>query len=228
VQEPLPLPSEEELQGWIPSARFPSDHLSLAFDFTWRPTRQPGASPSTGNATRADTQKGPASTADSWDAGAVHNVNVSDREQNGTRPPAARGTGQPGGASGQGTSAGDITLQPACCAGTQAQQQAQAVTGCNKQRAPLESSASAAGYKSSLRADGGSHAAQGAVFPADVEHIAEAADALGRGDIVALPTDTLYGLAACANNQQVRPAVGPSSLHGMLCCMSQLGVACCY
>ena len=30
VQRQIPLPSEEELQGWIPSKRFPSDHLSVS------------------------------------------------------------------------------------------------------------------------------------------------------------------------------------------------------
>lgn len=32
IQREIPLPSEEELQGWIPSKRFPSDHLSVSFD----------------------------------------------------------------------------------------------------------------------------------------------------------------------------------------------------
>ena len=50
------------------------------------------------------------------------------------------------------------------------------------------------------------------MIPADEEHIAEAAAALGQGEIVALPTDTLYGLAACANSQQVRPPAGLSFL----------------
>jgi hypothetical protein len=212
VQETLPLPSAEELQGWIPSARFPSDHLSLVFDFTWRPNRQSEAAYSTGNATKSYMQNAPASTAKSREAGAVSSIDASDREQNGASLPAALGNGISEGASGQGTSAGNITLQYASHAGTQAQEQLQAVAGCNGQSAPLASSPSAAGSGSGLGAEGRSHATQGVVIPADEEHMAEAAAALGRGEIVALPTDTLYGLAACANSQQVRPAAGMSFL----------------
>lgn len=212
VQEPLPLPSAEELQGWIPSAQFPSDHLSLVFDFTWRPNRQPGAPPSTGNATKSDTQNAPASTANSREAGAVSSINAPDREQNGSSPPAALGGGNSEGASGRGTSAGNIALQHASHAGTQAQQQLQAVAGRTGQSAPLASSAPAAGSGTGFRAEGRSRAAEGVVIPADEEHIAEAAAALGQGEIVALPTDTLYGLAACANSQQVRPPAGLSFL----------------
>ena len=138
----------------------------------------------------------------------MNSINVSNREQNGASLPAALGNGISEGASGQGTSAGNITLQHASHAGTQAQQQPQAVAGCNGQSATLASSASAAGSGSGLGAEGRSHTAQCVVIPADEEDMAEAAAALSRGEIVALPTDTLYGLAACANSQQVRPAAG--------------------
>ena len=43
----------------------------------------------------------------------------------------------------------------------------------------------------------------GAVLAAEESNAEAAAEALGRGDVVAVPTDTLYGLAACANNKQV-------------------------
>lgn len=43
----------------------------------------------------------------------------------------------------------------------------------------------------------------GAVRPADESGAAVAAEALRRGDVVAVPTDTLYGLAACAKSEQV-------------------------
>jgi len=30
VRREIPLPSEEELAGWIPNQRFPSDHMSVS------------------------------------------------------------------------------------------------------------------------------------------------------------------------------------------------------
>ena len=30
VRREIPLPTEEELVGWMPSKRFPSDHLSVS------------------------------------------------------------------------------------------------------------------------------------------------------------------------------------------------------
>ena len=51
---------------------------------------------------------------------------------------------------------------------------------------------------------GGTRAAESTVLPAHAESVSAAVAALRQGAIVALPTDTLYGLAACANNQQAR------------------------
>ena len=56
----------------------------------------------------------------------------------------------------------------------------------------------------------------GAVLAAEESNAAAAAEALGRGDVVAVPTDTLYGLAACANNKQVGNTALPNAgIHVM-------------
>lgn len=61
-----------------------------------------------------------------------------------------------------------------------------------------------------------------AVLPADANGIAAAADALARGDLVALPTETVYGLAADATNGEAvariyaakgRPSFNPLIVH---------------
>ncbi|KAK9819723.1 hypothetical protein WJX72_001675 [[Myrmecia] bisecta] len=104
VARQLGLPDEAELAGWIPSERFPSDHLSVAFDLEWLPRSAPSA---------AASQHAGASTS-----------------------------------------------------GQQAQQ---------AQRASN-------------------------VLPAASEHVHKAVAALQRDEVIALPSDTLYGLAASARS----------------------------
>ena len=60
-------------------------------------------------------------------------------------------------------------------------------------------SAGADGGGGSAAADGGS-AGAGNVLPAALYNVGAAAEALARSEVLAVPTDTLYGLAACANS----------------------------
>ena len=119
VVREVPPPSLQELGGYLPSRRFPSDHLPVVFDLAFRNS----SSSSGGDGT----------------------------------------SGQPG-------------------------------------------SLAAAGASSDGTADGsaaGSAApppGAGNVLPAAMYNVGLAAEALQRDEVVALPTDTLYGLAACANS----------------------------
>ncbi|PSC75583.1 2, 5 -phosphodiesterase 12 [Micractinium conductrix] len=124
VVREVPLPTLAEMggtEGYLPSQRFPSDHLPVVFDLRFR-------------------AEGAGDAAASSAAGGA----------------AARG----GGAAG---------------------------------------SAGADGGGGSAAADGGS-AGAGNVLPAALYNVGAAAEALARSEVLAVPTDTLYGLAACANS----------------------------
>ncbi len=112
----MPLPSLEELGGYLPSQRFPSDHLPVVFDLRFRPE---GASTDG------------ASSSSSSGAGA---------------------------GSGSGAAAGGGEAAPPQGAGN--------------------------------------------LLPAALYNVGTAADALQRDEVIAVPTDTLYGLAACANSSR--------------------------
>lgn len=113
VVREVPLPSLQELGGYLPSQRYPSDHLPVVFDLRFR------------------------------------------------------GQGEAGG--GGGGSSGETA------AGGGADDAAGGVAG-------------------------GGPTGAGNVLPAGMYNVGLAAEALARDEVVAVPTDTLYGLAACANS----------------------------
>ena len=111
VVREVPLPGLQELGGYLPNQRFPSDHLPVVFDLRFR------AAGASGDAAAASGAAGAA--AGGW-------------------PAAGGGGGAPPGA--------------------------------------------------------------GNVLPAALYNVGLAAEALQRDEVIAVPTDTLYGLAACANS----------------------------
>lgn len=213
VQDPLPLPPEQELSGWIPSQRFPSDHLSLVFDFRWRQGSEV-ADMRDGNAASS---RGQRQAAQATDALRRH---TSDGITNGASQSQLAGVDLPA-YSGNGLAEPHIS-QPAAAAGyssphnaSNGYTQAQAPHLGSSSRCQAEdlqgqhaSSSSVMAAHTSPNEHSRTHrvarAAQGTVLPAHDESVSAAVAALRQGAIVALPTDTLYGLAACANNQQVR------------------------
>ncbi len=158
AREALPLPGAAELAGWLPSQRFPSDHLSLVFDLQWLPSEDAPATAAepTGTAEHAESRS--ASSA-----------------------PAELGSDQQRSSQSAGADA----------------------AGDSSENGSASAFASADGMLA--RGDRAEAAARprGCVMPADESGAAVAAEALRRGDVVAVPTDTLYGLAACANSEQV-------------------------
>lgn len=115
VAREVPLPSLEELGGYLPSQRFPSDHLPVVFDLRFRPE---GASADVGSSS--------------------------------------------------------------------------------------SSSGAGAGAPAGSRSGSGEAASPGAgnLLPAALHNVGTAADALQRDEVIAVPTDTLYGLASCANSSR--------------------------
>eukprot|EP00884_Botryococcus_braunii_P003659 jgi/Botrbrau1/13294/Bobra.27_2s0014.1 len=160
VRRAIPLPAEEELNGWIPSPRFPSDHLAVVFDMEWLPpvARQDRALPSSSTATEGQGQ----------DAQPQPVLASAAREQ-----PAS-------------TSAGPaLPLQA-----MRSEQRAHAEHAAAVQAGP-------AGHAVPDQAP-----SVGTVVPiqATVAAVAQAVAALSAGGVIAVPTDTLYGFAACAND----------------------------
>jgi 2',5'-phosphodiesterase len=117
VVREVPLPSLAELGGYLPSQRFPSDHLPIVFDLRFK-------------------------AADGGSSGAS-----SDAAGGGPAAPA-------GGVTGGGGGGGSAT------------------------------------------------AAAGNVLPAAMYNVGAAVEALQRAEVLAVPTDTLYGLAACAKSSR--------------------------
>jgi tRNA threonylcarbamoyl adenosine modification protein (Sua5/YciO/YrdC/YwlC family) len=119
VTKQLPVPAEQLLASFIPSANFPSDHLAVVYDLAFKPESKPQGSAA-----------------------------------------AAAAAGVPG---------------------------QQGVGGSGVQQ---------------------HDSATFTLLPASEDHVTDAVAALNRGDVIALPTDTLYGLAAAASNaaavQQLR------------------------
>lgn len=132
VVREVPLPTLQEMggsEGYLPSQRFPSDHLPVVFDLRFR------------SAAAAGTTGGGSSGGRSAAAG----------------PAAAGGNGSAGAAAGsEGEGGGNDAAAAAKAAGN--------------------------------------------VLPAAMYNVGLAAEALGRTEVLAVPTDTLYGLAACANS----------------------------
>lgn len=118
------VPPEDQLQSFIPSPAFPSDHLAMVYDLEWR-----------------SNPKGEVS-------------------------PAVAATAHPSAAAGQASSVQGSTNSPGTAADS------------NKLEASTSYSLAAASSAS----------------------VPTAAAALRAGKVIAVPTDTLYGLAACANN----------------------------
>lgn len=122
VVREVPLPTLAEMggpEGYLPSQRFPSDHLPVVFDLRFRAAGAPGSSSAAGGSA------------------------------------AAGGSGGAAAAGGSDEGSGDA---------------------------------------------GAAAAAAGNVLAAAMYNAGRAAEALGREEVVAVPTDTLYGLAACANS----------------------------
>ena len=124
----VPLPTLAELNGYLPSRRFPSDHLPVVFDLAFKSSQA---------------QAGVAAAAAAVEA-----------------------AGGSGGSSSGGAQGGD--------------------------------SDTGGGGGGARGGNGGSAAAT--VLPAAMYNVGLAAEALGRSQLVAVPTDTLYGLAACAKS----------------------------
>ena len=63
-------------------------------------------------------------------------------------------------------------------------------------------------------------------FPAEMYLVGEAVDAVRRGDVIAVPTDTIYGLACCANNkdaiQKIFDAKGRDEKKPVAICVADL------
>ena len=220
VQDPLPLPTEQELSGWIPSQRFPSDHLSLVFDFRWRQGSGVAEMPD-GNvassrgqaqaAQAADALHGHTSDAIANDASHIQHADIDLPANSGnglvkphtSRPAAGAGYSSPHNTSNDSAQAQDPQLGSSsrCSAEDLQGQHASSSSSMTAHTSPHEH----------LRTHRGARAAQGTVLPAHDGSVSAAVAALRQGAIVALPTDTLYGLAACANNQQVRSRFTPSA-----------------
>lgn len=178
AREPLSLPGAAELAGWIPSQRFPSDHISLVFDLDWLPSADSEAEPAE-----------PAGLGRSQEScSGVGGAAVAEVEQ----PLSSR------------SAETDVAWTPGSASGG-----AQTIA---RGAAAMVVAGSELGQEGGR---GGSEAAvprRGAVLAANERNAAAAAaEALGRGDVVAVPTDTLYGLAACANSKEVRICGSPST-----------------
>ena len=213
VQDPLPLPTEQELSGWIPSERFPSDHLSLVFDFRWRQGSEVADMPDGDVAS----SRGQEQTAQATDALHRHTSDGSADDASQTQHadvdlPAYSGNGlaKPH-VSKPAAAAGYSSLQNTSSDNAQAhgpQLGSGSLCCAEDLQGPHAASSSVMAAHTSPnehpRLDIGPRAAQGTVLPAHDGSVSAAVAALRQGAIVALPTDTLYGLAACANNQQVR------------------------
>lgn len=218
AQERLPIPSEQELQGWIPSQRFPSDHLSLVFDFAWRDSggnaascagqvansqslqAQPDGVPGNGAAPESSRREAPGKALNNSSLPAYHSDGLLEHSTDQQAVEAAI----------------PCSKQPA----SRGQQQQSSVTGGDGQSSSFSVEAADA------PAIEGSHAAQGLVLPAAAAQIPAAAAALARGEIVALPTDTLYGLAACAYSQQVGYVCSYRLPSACCACWAQLASIC--
>ena len=213
AQDPLPLPTEQELSGWIPSECFPSDHLSLVFDFCWHKSSEVAYMPD-GKAASSRGQRQAAQATDALpgrtsngienDASQLQHADVDLPAYSGnglaepraSQPAAAAGYSSPHNASNGNTEARAPQL------GSSSRCSAEDLQG--QHASPSSVMAAHTSPTGHSRTDRGSRAAQGTVLPAHDEGVSAAVAALRQGAIVALPTDTLYGLAACANNQQVR------------------------
>lgn len=154
-----PQPPAEELEGWIPSERFPSDHLSVVADLEWLPAEGPDQAPAAvpGQATDVPPAAGP--------------LHADGRTAGDAQPARADGHGSTAGTD---TAAGRLSAE-------EEQQQERKEGSSGRPSAPP----------------------RGALLPSDEDGAMLAAGALVAGEVVALPTDTLYGLAACANSEQV-------------------------
>ena len=64
------------------------------------------------------------------------------------------------------------------------------------------------------------------VRPADTEGIARAAELLRQGELVALPTETVYGIAADARNGEARRTIPSSSTSPALRCCTASSARC--
>jgi len=199
-QERLPIPSAEELQGWIPSQKFPSDHLSLVFDFNWRPSGDNSSFASTSQAANLQAPLTQTDAAPNTDPTPKSIRNAAGEVNNKSSMPTYHSNGIIEQGIEQRAAAAAVRASSEHPSNTSRhlQQQQQQSARCFDGPSP-----SAPAAANDTEVNEGSDAAQGMVLPADAAHISAAATALGRGEIVAVPTDTLYGLAACANNQEV-------------------------
>ena len=193
VRELHPPPGEAELAGWIPSARFPSDHLSVVADLEWLPLPESPTPPAPLSAAAA------AAAGASRDAAPPGDAAAPRCEQNGSGASPAEAAGGGGQCLQQGAAEGSKPGVPAHA-------------GLDRVSVPP----------------------RGAVLPADERGAQLAAAALGAGEVVAVPTDTLYGLACCANSEQARPR-GCSALLACLlatwveeCALLKLCLNCCF
>ena len=120
------MPALAELGGYLPSQRFPSDHLPVVFDLRFRP------------------------------AGAGSGSGCGDGDTSGSAGAAGAAGSSSGGGGGDDAPAGDGGDAPA----------------------------------------GG-----GNVLPAAFHNVGRAVEAVQAGQVIAVPTDTLYGLATCAASE---------------------------
>ena len=210
AQERLPIPSEQELQGWIPSQRFPSDHLSLVFDFAWRDSGNSNATASASQAVKSQAVCAQPDAVPSNGAIPESSSNALGEAYSNASLPAYQSDGLLEHDTDQQESAAVASDSKQPASRQHEQQQQQGAAGSDGQI--MSSSVGSA----DAQAMESSRAAQGLVLPADAAHLPAAAAALARGDIVALPTDTLYGLAACANSQQVHYACSCLLSHCLL------------
>lgn len=209
VESPLPLPPLSELQGWIPSERFPSDHLSLVFDFMWQPEQgepaapaaaagcgdSAGASGYTEGTLQASPDRGTGFLLAS--AGAAEELRDISGSNNATSGHARTDRAQQAANSGH-------AADPALDASDGA---TPASTAAPDQAAHTDRVAAAAGNEGLGGHDANARGPHpGEVLPADERGATVAAQCLARGGVVAVPTDTLYGLAACANSEEASPS----------------------
>jgi 2',5'-phosphodiesterase len=221
VRPPLPLPPKEELQAWMPSERFPSDHLSLVFDFDWRPHDASQLQEQQHeDAGGADPGPGLGAAA----GGPQHGAGGSSRSSIIVASSAvAEQPQRPSGGSLESSSNADTADHcPAfnndvpgsavgafCSLGHRA---ASSAKDCGLEATPA-TEMEPAGSGQGLEVEGAGQAG-GVVLPADDRGTEVAAECLSRGGVVAVPTDTLYGLATCANSGKacIRPSLNAHKL----------------
>ena len=174
------VPAKEALGGYLPNDRNPSDHLPVIADVAFAGTPAAEAAGATaGDQAPAAAAAQPAAAAAAADGAAP----------TGPTPVAVPVAATAASAAAAADAAGSAPTEAAAGAAPAAPATAAA-------HAPATGTAQSTEAHAAPDAAAASAPAAGNVFPADSAHAGRAAALLADGGVIAVPTDTLYGLAA--------------------------------